>query len=83
MGGFNGPPFETYGTAREVVVTFNGEDVEWGDEQGLCAVCHAEWEAAMWAHDMCAACQSCHAHYGSTCIAGCGTQGWGPGVPEQ
>ncbi|MBN2563579.1 MAG: hypothetical protein JXQ75_21885 [Phycisphaerae bacterium] len=60
-GGFNGPPFETHGIAREVIVTV-GEDVEWGDEQGLCAVCHASWLPAMWAHDMCTACQNCHAH---------------------
>jgi hypothetical protein len=64
-GGFNGPPFETYGTAREVVVPASGVNVGWGDSQGLCVVCHADWVPAMWAHDMCGACQTCHSH-GST-----------------
>ena len=62
VGGFNGPPFNSNGIAREVVVTASGHDVGWGGDQGLCSVCHVEWMSAMWAHDMCTSCQSCHSH---------------------
>ncbi|MCP4590055.1 MAG: hypothetical protein GY842_04875, partial [bacterium] len=62
VGGFNGPPFNSNGTVREVIVPADGVDVGWGESQGLCVVCHADWMAGMWAHDMCTACQGCHAH---------------------
>ncbi len=61
-GGFNGPPFTTFGTSREVVVPVSGIDVGWGSPQGLCEACHAGWVNSMWAHGMCSGCQTCHGH---------------------
>ncbi len=63
--GFNGPPWTTFGTARAVTVGITPGDpdtVDWGGADGLCSVCHTDWLNAMWAHDFCIGCQSCHAH---------------------
>ncbi len=60
--GFNGPPFNTYGTARAVEVSVSGLDVGWGDANGLCEACHVDWVDAMWAHASCTSCQFCHGH---------------------
>ena len=59
---WTGPPWNTFGIAREVVVDVNGLDVGWGSSTGLCAVCHADWVGAGWFHPDCGACQNCHAH---------------------
>jgi hypothetical protein len=62
-GGFNGPPWEIYGTARSVVIPINGIDVGWGSSQGLCNVCHASWvDAGSFYHSSCNGCQTCHGH---------------------
>jgi len=61
-GGFNGPPFETFGVARDVVVPVSGVDVGWGNADGLCSACHATWVDAYSWHSYCTACQTCHAH---------------------
>jgi len=60
--GFNGPPFDTFGTAREVALGFNGYALDLGGPTGLCNVCHTEWLDAGWFHSMCDDCQSCHGH---------------------
>ncbi|TNF32013.1 MAG: hypothetical protein EP329_11420 [Deltaproteobacteria bacterium] len=65
--GFNGPPWNTFGVAREVridvVVNSAGVGtVGWGGSTGLCSACHADWEAAYDWHTMCSACATCHAH---------------------
>ncbi len=59
---WTGPPWNTFGTSRAVVVTISGVDVSWGSAQGLCMVCHATWESAYDWHSMCTACQTCHGH---------------------
>ncbi|OIP29362.1 MAG: hypothetical protein AUK47_27640 [Deltaproteobacteria bacterium CG2_30_63_29] len=78
-GAFTGPPWNVFGTTRDVVVGITegtnppplGEDystVDWGGYQvggaddGLCNACHGSWLPAMWAHDMCSGCQTCHGH---------------------
>jgi len=62
---FNGPPWETFGIAREVVITIPGGlfNPDYGNATtGLCNVCHADWYAASpMSHD-CAGCATCHAH---------------------
>ncbi|MBI4717878.1 MAG: SMP-30/gluconolactonase/LRE family protein [Planctomycetes bacterium] len=60
--GFNGPPWDTTGASRAVVVTAAGVDVSWGAANGLCAACHAEWEQAYDFHSYCTGCQVCHGH---------------------
>lgn len=60
--GFNGPPWDTYGTVQDVVVGITAaepDQVEWGN---LCVACHADWLPAMFSHDMCTGCQTCHGH---------------------
>ncbi|MBI5864879.1 MAG: hypothetical protein HZB38_10290 [Planctomycetes bacterium] len=60
-----GPPWNTYGVAREVVVSINNNVVGWGTPQGLCGVCHPYWQANYtldWWHDSCTSCESCHSH---------------------
>ncbi|RME36737.1 MAG: hypothetical protein D6788_10950, partial [Planctomycetota bacterium] len=61
-GGFNGPPWDTFGTKRTVRIGISGLTVDWGGSQGLCNVCHADWLAAYDFHSFCGACQICHAH---------------------
>ena len=61
-GGFNGPPFETFGTIRDVTVSASGTTVDWGSDVSLCSACHANWLSAYSWHDYCSACQTCHAH---------------------
>ena len=71
---WTGPPWDTMGTAREVIVTVaeganpppSGTDastVDWGGATGLCSVCHSDWVAAFsFQHEFCSACQTCHGH---------------------
>ena len=62
---YTGPPWNTYGTARAVVVDIGPSDVGWGGSDGLCAVCHVEWLNTFgsdWFHDLCYSCQTCHGH---------------------
>ena len=61
-GGFNGPPFETFGTVRDVTVSIDGTTVDWGSNVSLCSTCHANWQAAYSWHDYCGGCMTCHAH---------------------
>ncbi len=61
-GGWNGPPWNTFGSARVVEVGVAGLTVGWGDPGGLCAVCHADWLAAYDFHGFCDGCMTCHAH---------------------
>jgi len=61
-GGFNGPPWNTFGGARSVAVPVNGLTVGWGSSGGLCGVCHAGWLAAYDWHGFCDSCQTCHGH---------------------
>jgi predicted CXXCH cytochrome family protein len=62
-GGFNGPPWNTTGSAREVAVAASGLIVDWGGTTGLCNTCHASWVAAnTTSHESCTSCQVCHAH---------------------
>jgi len=61
-GGFFGPPWDTFGTMRDVVVTVSGQNVGWGASNGLCSTCHAGWESAYSWHSYCDACQTCHGH---------------------
>jgi len=61
-GGFNGPPFSTTGTTRDVVVSISGIDVDWGSNSSLCGACHADWIAAYSWHSFCTGCQTCHGH---------------------
>ena len=61
-GNWTGPPWETYGTARDVQISITGVTVDWGGPTGLCAVCHADWLPAQHFHDTCTACQTCHGH---------------------
>ncbi len=58
-GQWTGPPWDTTGTAAEVVVTISGIDVSWGS---LCIRCHAGWLDAYDFHGFCTGCQSCHGH---------------------
>ncbi len=60
--GFNGPPFDTFGTVRDVTVTISGTTVDWGSDVSLCSACHVDWRTAYSWHDFCTGCQSCHAH---------------------
>jgi len=61
-GPWLGPPWNTYGTARAVVIGITGLKVDWGGAQGLCNVCHSNWyNASPMSHD-CEACQTCHGH---------------------
>mgnify|MGYP001436994904 CR=1 FL=1 len=77
LSGFNGPPWNTLGVAREVVVQVTPGAappptgsavyiVGWGDSTGLCTVCHASWlNDGFFGHDSafgCKACQTCHSH---------------------
>jgi hypothetical protein len=63
LGGFNGPPWNTFGTARPVEVGISGLTVDWGGAAGLCNVCHGDWlNAQNFFHESCTACQVCHAH---------------------
>ncbi|MFQ5429635.1 MAG: hypothetical protein ACE5E1_04915, partial [Phycisphaerae bacterium] len=59
---WTGPPWDTFGIAREVMVSVSGLDVGWGAAEGLCAVCHADWLSAQHFHDFCTGCQTCHGH---------------------
>jgi len=60
--GYNGPPWDTYGTMRGVEINIDGTSVDWGGATGLCNVCHADWDQGSYiAHD-CTGCQICHAH---------------------
>lgn len=61
-GGFNGPPWTTFGQSRAVTVPVNGPDVGWGSTNGLCGACHADWLAAYDFHGFCNSCQTCHGH---------------------
>lgn len=61
-GQWTGPPWDTYGTSREVVVSINGISVDWGGATGLCNVCHADWLTAYDWHSYCTGCQTCHGH---------------------
>jgi hypothetical protein len=61
-GGWYGPPWDTYGTAREVIVPVNGLQVGWGGPDGLCETCHAGWLQAYDFHSFCTGCQTCHGH---------------------
>ncbi len=74
LGGFNGPPLNTYGTSGSVVVTSSGIDVDWGSNQSLCSKCHASWTGGDWWHGMCNGCQTCHGHGQSW-----DGYDWGPG----
>ncbi|MCC6528202.1 MAG: hypothetical protein IT373_36480 [Polyangiaceae bacterium] len=70
---WTGPPWNTFGATREVIVTVTpganpppgGSDpasVDWGGATGLCSTCHAQWlEAYDW-HAYCGGCQTCHGH---------------------
>ncbi len=60
--GFNGPPWETFGGARDVVVTAIDVNVEWAAADGLCNLCHVEWFEAQHYHGGCSACETCHGH---------------------
>jgi len=74
--GFNGPPWDTFGIARGVIVPIEPNQVGgmqpvWAEPvlgngtNGLCNVCHAEWVAANSAahfDGFCDSCQTCHAH---------------------
>ncbi len=65
LGGFFGPPWETFGGAREVVVGISDVTVDWaGAGTGLCNLCHVDWFAAEnFYHAFgCTSCQTCHAH---------------------
>ncbi len=61
-GGFNGPPWNAYGTGRPVVVPVSGTTVGWGAGSGLCGACHANWIQAYDWHEFCNGCQTCHGH---------------------
>jgi hypothetical protein len=61
-GGFNGPPWDTYGVSLPVVVTISGVAVDWGSSQSLCSVCHSTWLNAYDWHSYCTGCQTCHGH---------------------
>ncbi|UCD76571.1 MAG: cytochrome c3 family protein, partial [Phycisphaerales bacterium] len=61
-GQWTGPPWDTFGTVREVTVTISGIDVDWGSNTSLCSTCHATWLAAYDWHDFCTGCQTCHGH---------------------
>jgi len=59
---WTGPPWTTFGVAREVVVTISGLTVDWGGPTGLCSTCHSNWQGAGDFHLDCTDCQTCHAH---------------------
>jgi hypothetical protein len=59
---WTGPPWETFGTVRNVKVTIDGTQVDWGSEQSLCSTCHTNWRASYDWHDYCDGCQTCHGH---------------------
>jgi predicted CxxxxCH...CXXCH cytochrome family protein len=61
-GAWNGPPWDTFGTIREVTVTITGTDVDWGSPDSLCGTCHGAWQSAYSWHSLCTGCQSCHGH---------------------
>jgi hypothetical protein len=61
-GNWFGPPWNTFGVAREVRVPINGLVVDWGSDTSLCKTCHSNWIDAMHWHTMCNACQICHSH---------------------
>jgi cysteine-rich repeat protein len=72
---WTGPPWDTMGVAREVVVAVDpATGVDWGGATGLCTTCHADWLAAYDWHAFCTACQTCHNH-GQTW----GNHDWGGG----
>ncbi len=60
--GFNGPPWDIYGTAGDVTVSISGIAVDWGSSQSLCIKCHVDWLASYSWHSMCNGCQTCHGH---------------------
>lgn len=58
--GFNGPPWDTFGTFNtDVVVSITGLEVSLDQ---LCVTCHSGWLTAYDWHDYCNGCQTCHAH---------------------
>ena len=63
---WTGPPWNTYGAAREVDISVTPAgsyaQVDWGGAKGLCNACHSNWEAAYSWHTFCSACQTCHGH---------------------
>jgi len=59
---WTGPPWNTFGAAKDVKVGINGLAVDWGGANSLCIACHADWEIAYDWHSYCNACQSCHGH---------------------
>jgi hypothetical protein len=61
-GSFNGPPFDTYGISKDVVVAVNGLQVDLGSSSSLCIACHADWLSAYDFHNICDGCLTCHAH---------------------
>lgn len=61
-GGFYGPPFDTTGVQRDVVVSISGINVDWGSNASLCSACHAGWLSAYDWHSYCDGCQTCHGH---------------------
>ncbi len=72
-GGFNGPPWNTTGSTRDVTVGVNGLDVDWGGSTSLCSACHANWLDAYSWHGTCSGCQTCHGHgmaFGETDFVG-------------
>lgn len=74
---WTGPPWNTFGTAREVVIGINGIAVDWGGPTGLCSVCHADWIAAYDWHTFCDGCQTCHGHGQAF-----GNADWGTDPPD-
>lgn len=61
-GGFNGPPWNTFGVSQNVTVAVSGATVDWGSAGSLCSTCHADWLPAYDFHGFCSSCQTCHAH---------------------
>lgn len=59
---WTGPPWNSYGSKRAVKITISGINVSWGGTEGLCIVCHPNWESAYSWHSYCGACQNCHSH---------------------
>ncbi|MFH2005260.1 MAG: hypothetical protein ABI333_01610 [bacterium] len=73
FSGWNGPPWNTMGQSRAVVLTVTpgaspppgGADpytINWGGATGLCEACHVNWQASDFWHSTCGACQTCHGH---------------------
>ncbi len=68
---WNGPPWETFGTQKAVVIPITGVEV---GMDNLCVTCHADWVQAYSWHTSCNGCLTCHGH-GQTW----GNYDWGPG----